>query len=364
MFFFNFVQNVTAGFMAAANGTAAGSVSWHAMLPEVIWEDHVLAMLGTPALWALLDTAKKDSNPFWASVRTRVVRHNNILLVVGAQQRPDSLAANVRALKAWTRRLALVPNVEMPPIRVVARAADVGDWEPAIVDFEGVKIVGCGNVIDNNMERVVCNSRIFVVKEDGRYGPAAGDGESKAASPSAAGSVTLENICLVNCMSEAPDADSRDRFRYSANAGIWVHGAGTLATLVNCMVLEQKVGVELAHGMQVDKGGAALCTRCEFKGNKKSGVFLRGKGSSVMLVMCRLVGNQDYGMSVERGGKATLLDGCVVSHNQWYGLGCWGKGSVITLASRDVIVAENTNDSYGSKYGYQKGGGLIQLLCD
>ena len=227
---------------------------------------------------------------------------------------------------------------------------------PAVViDFSGLQIIGTSNVKASPEQPVTILQRLQI---------------------SNGANISIHNLHIVNNCNEIEDLHQP----FTHLSGITLSDHGTVAKLFNCKIsnrpLINRINNESkydafdywsrteAHGLVVINGARVETDNCMFEQNGKSGIFVRGLGSQVTVLNGDLNNNQDYGGQVERSGLLTLLGHTKVHHNKWYGLGCYGRGSIITIASLECIVAENTNDSYGSKYGYVKEHGVIQLLCE
>jgi hypothetical protein len=181
------------------------------------------------------------------------------------------------------------------------------------------------------------------------------------------GAINVE-LCNIKVINNHNNNDSDKTTSAVNQSGIWISNKRTSVTLKKCTVTNQHSNItEMSrvdsHGLAVTDGASVTTVECLYRDNGKSGVFVRGIGSSVKFVDCHSRNNQDYGVYVERGGFVKILGKSSIHHNQWYGLGCYGKHSLITIASVNVTIYKNTNDSYGSRYGYAKNGGVIQLLC-
>ena len=340
-------------------------------LPDDVLIAHILPYSTLSTLLHLLHV-----KPLHSLIRTSMATHQ--LFHVHSDAAWTVLPQTVAQIGALRRILRLSPEnhttiVLLPPVADTALLYS-GYIPPVVIDYSGLLVLG-------QLQKKVKPPTLFT-------NTAAASKTSKTSKTTAppprvalyhnihvtsgANHVAFQNLEVINTHNKQlrrdDDVVATTTFQ---QAGILVTDPHTSVTLTHCMVTNQpQATFEVpstssieAHGLVVTNGATAHTTQCLFRDNGKSGVFVRDVGSVVTTMDCECRHNQDYGMYVERGGAITMLGQSYIHHNQWYGLGCYGKQSVITIGSRHFKIEKNTNDSYGSKYGYVKGGGVIQLLC-
>ena len=314
-------------------------------LPLDIVATHILPNLSTHSILLLLASGRS----LHAGIRIALT-HNNFSLPSNS----PSLSHVVAQLGAL-RRLLRTPPTNHTTVVLLSRHPSLGQTppapatylEPVVIDFSGMKLCSTAT-------QPLLHHRIHVSR--------------------GATNVVISGLTIVNTRNKNPSSTSTSTSSSSKHtsfthlSGVTIADAGTSVRINQCTVSnaanDDDTFRQQAHGLIATNGATVLLENCQFHNNGKSGVFVRDPGTVVTIVNGNLFNNQDYGVQVERAGVVTLLGKTKVHHNDWYGLGCYGRGSMITLGTMDVVVAENTNDSYGSKYGYAKEGGLIQLLCD
>ena len=323
------------------------------LLPLDIVATHILPNLSTHSLLQLLASGRS----LHAGIRIALT-HNNFSLS-STSPSLSHVVAQLGALRRILRThptnhttvvlLSYYPSLEQPP------PPPATYLEPVVIDFSGMKL--CSTATSPPL----LHHRIHV---------------SRGATNVVISGLAIVNTRNKNTSSSTTTTSSSKHTSFTHLSGVTIADAGTSVRINQCTVSNSATDCggsgdddddtfrQQAHGLIATNGATVLLENCQFHNNGKSGVFVRDPGTVVTIVNGDLFNNQDYGVQVERAGVVTLLGKTKVHHNDWYGLGCYGRGSMITLGTMDVVVAENTNDSYGSKYGYAKEGGLIQLLCD
>jgi hypothetical protein len=312
-------------------------------IPAAVISFGILPYLSPRQLLNLLVTKTN----FWPLIIVALEQHDFFIVPCMSSDLLTTAVSQVKAIRKILHLTTITPST----IVVVApedqhRALPVATGEDAVrevvvIDFSGITIVG-RTTHSSKDKSVTIHQRIHV---------------NKGATHVIFRDITIANNCN----------KSLTRSSIFNSSGITVSNLGTSLTMERCCVHNMQANScvhSAAHGLVVTDGAHATAVKCQFHDNEKSGIFVRGVGSRLTIVDGACANNQDYGAQVERGGTVTLFGKTKIHHNNWYGLGAYGRGSTITIGSRECIIAENTNDSYGSKYGYSKEGGIIQLLCE